>query len=242
MESPEALLGLTRQWSGKSVLYRGVCDARHTLVSSLGRYAQAFGERTGTWVQLQQHERNILGLFKLEAIPHLDREPRNDWEWLALGQHHGLPTRLLDWSRSPLVALYFAIEQSPNYGAVRLHHDAAIYVWDPPPNGRRWLFGEHADAISPFDITAVHAYIPPRFSPRLHAQSAVLTVHPTPFQSFVGPDLTRILIPGEHIAAFRDFLAHVDITASVLFPDLEGTCRAIRLRNFEQPLWSLPPQ
>ena len=82
--------------------FRGMGLADHALTSSLVRLARG--------ADVRRLEMALLRNFRKYAVSEGDLQGGSIWDWLALGQHRGLPTRLLDWTYSPLVALHFATE------------------------------------------------------------------------------------------------------------------------------------
>ena len=143
-------------------LFRGVTDSKYELLTTIGliclklKYDKAAANRL---------ESRILSNFKRKAIPHLERIPQNVWEWLVLARHHGFPARVLDWTLSPFVALYFALEGS-------FKTDRAVYVL------QNFSHADVEQSPSPFDIEDVRRISPPHFTKRIIAQSGEFTIHP----------------------------------------------------------------
>src|ERR1700733_12232794 len=102
---------------GHPVWYRGQADAGWKLVPAIGRVLEHL-----------KAELTLIKLFKQNARPHLREYPNTEWEWVFLMQHHRAPTRLLDWSESPLVGLYFALWDQQGTSE---KSDAALWFLDP---------------------------------------------------------------------------------------------------------------
>jgi type I restriction enzyme M protein len=157
----------------------------------------------------QANEKEILRLFKERALRFIDFTPASDWDWLALGQQHGLPTRLLDWTDNPLVACYFAVEE-------QAEDDSVIYAYQD----RSYIDVEQYP--DPFRYRQVGKFIPRHITPRITTQGGLFTIHPKPYEPFESEEIEKIVIPNEIRSSLKRTLNKYGVDRFSLFPGLDG--------------------
>jgi hypothetical protein len=201
--------------SPKGNIFRGVRKTSYKLIPSIGRYKTNEGKPfTNT------NERFILKLFKQKAYEFVKEHIHNDLELLTIAQHHGLPTRLLDWTRNPLVATYFAVKDE--FAEYEEKSDSLIYVYNVND-----LVDLDAD-FDPFSIKNIRRYIPKHWSPRIIAQAGLFTVHPDPTKPYESKGIITITVKHSKRKEIKKILYRLGINQGVLFPDLDGISNHIK--------------
>ncbi len=201
-------------------IYRGVLKSSYELIPSVGRLLPLYESNRLTKKDLLRDELITFNEFHEHCIAMTDKIPRNKWEVLALAQHHGLPTRLLDWTRNVLTALYFAVEKPYD-------EDCAVFAYKG--DTKVHLPEDNED---PLKHPSFVAYSPPHISPKITAQAGLFTLHPRPFVAFNHEKITKIIIPAEIRKSIKKTLSVYGVHPRTIFPDLNGLTQWLKINYF----------
>lgn len=212
-----------------SIWYRGQSDVSWSLTPGYIRLATPPSEST------------LLKKFKQNAAMLINNSPKESFDWLFLMQHYGVPTRLLDWSESPLVGLYFSVEKFQDDGV-----DAALWSLKPselnkiakihnlneeffiPSFDDEELINYSVENLSQNQRTQLSplATIATRNNSRIQAQHGVFTIHHRDNTAIEllgdSSHVIKYVIPSASKAQISKQLALLGITKFQLFPELES--------------------
>jgi hypothetical protein len=206
--------------------FRGVRHADYKLVPSLFRLH--IEKSMTSWEGLEAY---LLKIFKRESRPYLSTMPQDEIELLTLAQHHGLPTRLLDWSTNPLIALFFALERFDK------NVDSAV-----------WCYGYLSNYSCDSESTRIarrrilerveNIIFPNHLSPRITNQSGCFTIHDLPDgkEEFIPFDkqqekfgiFDKILIKKNFQKDIMNHLYDLGYHHGLIYPGLDGLSKKLK--------------
>ncbi|HWI81512.1 FRG domain-containing protein [Ramlibacter sp.] len=225
----QVLSELSAKIGEEAVWFRGHSSSSYKLLPSIARNPTAL-----------QREALLSKRFKQNAYPFRQSPPQSEWEWLFLMQHFGVPTRLLDWTESPLVALYFAVNGSAeeetddaniwallpakyNYEIPRIQPVVSV---DIPCFGVDGVLDDYRPdqiALERMSNKYPVAAIAHRQNERIMAQLGVFTImhrDMTPLEALAPEYLARLTVPAAARQQLRAELRALRVTQLTLFPEL----------------------
>jgi hypothetical protein len=186
---------------------------------------------------------------RVPALSYNEPLPVNDWDLYFLMQHYGAPTRLLDWTESPIIGLYFAVRDNPGY------YDSAVWLLNPyqmnkTVTTRDEVISPSAGGTNPKDLKRASRWLPRRWSKqklpddplaifpthiarRISSQRSCFTIHGrkelgfAKFMTGTRRSLLKVIIPAHSVRAIRFDLQNYGIDETTIFPDLDGLGRAL---------------
>ena len=219
--------------------YRGVSHAKYELIPKV--------YRDRLWERHENYEWWLCVDFENRARPFIPNHYNySEWDWYFTMQHYGLPTRLLDWTRGSLIALYFALRKPENTYIPSIHFmnpywfDEVVYK---KKKGEGLIYNTDVRAISDEHDSRLSSYLgtrresppfplciePPAIETKIHAQKSVFTIHGkyiNPFKMVAKNDdnaqIVKIKFSTKKAIYIKRQLDGMGITEGTLFPGLEG--------------------
>lgn len=232
----------------RGTLFRGVPDKSYELLPGIGRVKELAGDKKTKQRTALRRERKLLRNFNRSAALYIPQQM--DFTSMAiLAQHHGVPTRFLDWSYNRLVALYFAVRNLDE------SVDAKIYITKIKRNTSqsviqydKYVMYEDRDLTDEFrdvegdDIKgkfyeyqkfimkkegirkSIFSFLPTYINSRMSSQASVFTFHPDPFTPMTEADglVGELLIPRDSKRDIKRGLEHCGVHEFSIFPGLDG--------------------
>jgi FRG domain len=193
-------------------IYRGQSKSEWTLVPKAGRVPYS-----------SKNDLLRLNEWKQNAWPYIKDKPDSEWDWLALAQHYGFATRLLDWTYNPLIALYFCVTENED-------SDGCVYMYMP-----EIYVDKSLDPIKFDGHDLIAGFKPPLIDIRIKSQSAMFTFHGIPKNEIIAKPLQQIPLEGDNLYKIdiskkaKQFIKiEIDmygINDDLIFPGLEGVSK-----------------
>lgn len=210
---------------GRNPLYRGHSDKKYDLIPSLGRHVKHPDGSFCLPDYLRGREKEALEQFRGESVPYIKDRTRTFLDVMAQAQHHGVPTRLMDWTTNPLVALYFAAKN------IRNKVDGVVYILNAPKSFAQVTAGKEVNILEmPEDC----AFVPQHIDARMAAQFSVFTLHAKPYSPMDKSKLESVWFKGEHKELIFAELHVLGFNSNTMFPGLSGIGERIRNAIFGQ--------
>lgn len=210
---------VSQKFENKFCLFRGQpCDK--PLIPKIGRLGLG---------NVNKLESSIFSDFQKRYIAYTPKAYQHDSDLLSLGQHFGLPTRLLDWTENSLMALWFATE--------KIVEEEVGVVWLFYPDENDIV---NVKELDPFLIPSTKVFCPNHISERITAQSGWFTCHKLNSnnnflrlenQKKYKDKLYRLLIPQEIFGNIKIQLNQMGVNSNTVFPDLNGLCKHLEWKH-----------
>ena len=188
-----------------TLIFRGQSDKSWSILPKAGR--KNFNENYSKTF----NDYHVFRSWKRYAKFYMDKNPDNDWDWLAVAQHHGLATRLLDWTKNPLVATFFAcLDNHTKEGVIYYFSLKGMVDTDLKTN--------------PFKIKEFDTYFPSGLAARIINQRGLFTISPNPTKGLEKEikDLNKITISKNAKKEIISSLDYIGVNKLSLFQDLDS--------------------